>query len=76
MRLTYSIVYLATLTLTLSACGGGGGGGDNDGGGGPPDGQTRSFSVSLEGVDVRRSSGEEEVTVDTSAATTGDLTYQ
>lgn len=74
-RFTYSAVCLACLVFTLSACGGGGGGGGSDTPTTPQ--QTQSFTVSLDSVDVRRSSGSgEAVTVDTSAVTTGSLTYQ
>ena len=76
----FPINVLATASLlVLGACGGGGGGG----GGAPapspqPSGtppQQMSFSVSLEGIDVRRASNGESIAADTSSVTQ-NLTFE
>lgn len=70
---------LVVAVCTLSACGGGGGGG---GSGGttppppPPPPQAKTFSVTLEDIDVRRSSNGQRIVVDTTNVTSGTLTLQ
>ena len=67
-RLPLNMLALASL-CTLAACGGGGGGGDPAPNPQPnlPPVQQMSFTVSLDGIDVRRASNGESVTVDTSS---------
>ncbi|MGD2168469.1 MAG: hypothetical protein PVF63_10210 [Gammaproteobacteria bacterium] len=72
---------LATTSLfMLVACGGGGGGGGGDApaaGSQPaaPPTQQMSFTVSLEGIDVRRASNGESIAADTSGVTQ-NLTFE
>ena len=78
-RFPVNILATASL-LILGACGGGGGGGgaaapapNPQPGGTPP--QQMSFTVSLEGIDVRRASNGESIAADTSSVTQS-LTFE
>lgn len=76
---TMTRMLAAASLCTLAACGGGGGGGGDSGGGvAPPPAPppaTMSFTISLDGVDVRRASNGAAIAVDT-AGVTQSLTYE
>lgn len=66
-----TILGLAFITISLAACGGGGGGG----GGTPPAPNSESFTVSLGSVNVTQASTGTQITADTNAVNSGELTY-
>jgi hypothetical protein len=77
----FPVNMLATASLfVLAACGGGGGGGDAPAPSSPPPAipppaQQMSFTVRLEGIDIRRVSNGKSLTADTSSVTQS-LTFQ
>ncbi len=76
-RLSLKTLALTTL-CTLAACGGGGGGGGGPAPNpqpAPPPAQQMSFTVSLDGIDVRRASNGDSVTIDTSSVSQ-NLTFE
>jgi len=72
-NLLQTLLIISTFVL-LSACGGGGGGSDES----PTSGEVKTttskkFSLSLSSVDIRRVSNGEEVLVDSTSISSGDL---
>jgi ABC-type glycerol-3-phosphate transport system substrate-binding protein len=69
------ILLISLASLVLAACGGGGGGGG--GGSTPPATQDKNFTISLDSVSVTRNpnTNPENVAIDTSTVSTGQLTF-
>lgn len=74
--MTYkSFLLVITCSMAISACGGGGGGGSSDSGTTPPATQNKTFTISLDSVDITRTSNQERIAVDTSQVVTEELIY-
>ena len=71
---------LVVTVCALSACGGGGGGGGDgfrpDNTPPPPTTPVKTFTVSLDSIDVRRASNGEPITVDVTTVSSGSLSFQ
>jgi len=73
MKSAIRALLVVSPVLLLSACGGGGGGSDGGGEPGPPI-ITKTFTVNLSGVDVRRASNGSAVSVDVTGITSREMT--